>query len=250
MHKVLWRKSLWITLPLAALVLLGFQKAAKAPEPTDPIVAGLAKSTVASIADAVDQITGSRGYMNFDMRPVAGNQLAGRAITALVRPAPPSVSTPAVATKHSVEMIDNAKPGEVGVILMEGSLDVAAIGGLMGTAAKSRGMAGMVIDGATRDVLELRAMGLPVFARSISPGTAVGRFATVAKNIEVQCGGVAVRPGDIIIGGEDGVVVVPQEKEKEILARAREIDERETKMVPFIQKFKSLSQAIAQFNRI
>ena len=57
---------------------------------------------------------------------------------------------------------------------MEGTLDVAAIGGLMGTAAKARGMAGMVLDGAVRDIAELRALGLPVFARSVSPATAVG----------------------------------------------------------------------------
>jgi regulator of RNase E activity RraA len=147
-------------------------------------------------------------------------------------------------------MIDNAKGGEVGVIVMEGTLDVAAIGGLMGTAAKSRGMAGMVLDGAVRDVGELRALGLPVYARAIVPSTAVGRYASVANQVPVQCAGVTIKPGDIIVAGEDGVVRVPQEKAAEVLKRAQEIDERETKMVPFIKQLKSLQKAIEKFNRI
>jgi 3-hexulose-6-phosphate synthase/6-phospho-3-hexuloisomerase len=147
-------------------------------------------------------------------------------------------------------MIEDAKPGEVGVIVMEGSLDVAAIGGLMGTAAKSRGIAGMLLDGAVRDIAELRALGLPVFARAASPASAVSRWATVGRDIEVDCAGVKVRPGDIVVAGEDGVVVVPQEHEKDVLKRSQEIDDREMKMVPFIKQFRSLSKAIEKFNRI
>jgi regulator of RNase E activity RraA len=222
-------------------------KSAAAP---DPLVEGFKKHTVASVADAVDQITGERGFMIHDMRPVVPGVVVGRAATALVRPAPPEKATPALAVQHSVQMIDNAKPGEVGVIVMEGSLDVAAIGGLMGTAAKSRGMAGMVIDGAVRDVAELRALGLSVYARAISPASAVSRYATVSQQQPVLCGGVRVRPGDIIVAGEDGVVRVPQERAAEVLKRAEEIDERESKMVPYIKKFRSLQKAIEVFNRI
>jgi regulator of RNase E activity RraA len=147
-------------------------------------------------------------------------------------------------------MIDNAQPGEVGVIVMEGSLDVAAMGGLMGTAAKARGMAGMVLDGAIRDIGEVRGLGLPVYARSASPATAVGRYATVGRDLEVECAGVRIRAGDIVLAGEDGVVVVPREQEKDVLKRAQEIDDRETKMVPFIKQFRSLAKAIEKFNRI
>lgn len=245
------KKIYLLALPVAAvLIFTAFQQASKAPAYTDPILAGFAKSTVASVADAMDQVVGKRGYMNHDMRPIVGTKIVGRAATSLVKPATPEQSTPALSTKHSVEMIDNAKPGEVGVIVMEGTLDVAAIGGLMGTAAKSRGMAGMVLDGAVRDIAELRGLGLPVFARSVSPGTAVGRYASVAKNVEVTCGGIQIRPGDVIVAGEDGVVVVPKEREQEVLKRSQEIDDREMKMVPFIKQFRSLSKAIEKFNRI
>jgi regulator of RNase E activity RraA len=167
-----------------------------------------------------------------------------------VKPAPPEQATPALAVKHSVEMIDNANAGDVGVIVMEGSLDVAAIGGLMGTAAKARGMAGMVLDGAVRDIAELRALALPVYARAVSPATAVSRYASVAKQVPVDCAGVTIAPGDIIVAGEDGVVVVPKDRAADVLKRSQEIDQRESKMVPYIKQFRSLQKAIEVFNRI
>lgn len=220
------------------------------PPSSDPMIAGFQKSTVASVSDAVDQVTGKRGYMAHDMRPFVGRAFVGRAVTALVRPAKPADSTPATAVKHPVEMIDNANPGEVGVIVFEDGLEIAALGGLMATAAKARGMAGMVLDGALRDIDEVTRLGLPVFARAASPANAVGRYASVARNTPVECAGVTVTPGDIIVAGPDGIVVVPQDRAEEVLRRAQEIDQRETKMVPFIQKEKSLQKAVETFDRI
>ena len=220
------------------------------PVSTDPLIAGFEKTTVASVSDAVDQVTGKRGYMSQDMRAYVGTRFVGRAVTALVRPAKKEESTPARAIQHSVQMIDEAKPGEVGVIVMEKGLDIAALGGLMGTAAKARGMAGMVLDGSVRDIAELRSLGLPVFARGASPATAVGRFLSASKNVPVQCAGVTVKAGDVIVAGEDGVVVVPSESADAVLKRAQEIDERETKMVPHIKEHRSLQKAIEVFNRI
>jgi 4-hydroxy-4-methyl-2-oxoglutarate aldolase len=246
---------------LAVIAMLAVMPATSAPAaqqaavaepaaPADPLLAAFAKATVASVSDAVDQIVGTRGYLAHDMRPYVAGAFVGRAATALVRPAPPEKATPALAVQHSVAMIDAANPGDVGVIVMEGSLDVAAIGGLMGTAAKARGMAGMVLDGAVRDIAELRALNLPTYARSASPATAVSRYASVANQIPVECAGVTIHPGDIIVAGEDGVVVVPGGRAKEVLQRSQEIDQREIKMVPFIKRERSLTKAIAVFNRI
>jgi regulator of RNase E activity RraA len=248
------RKLLLIVISLVllggALTFAAAQKKSAPATPDEPLIAGFKKTYAASVSDAVELVTGQRGFMSHDMKPVVGTSLVGRAVTSLVRPASPEAATPALSTKHSVEMIDNAKPGEVGVIVMEGTLDIAAMGNLMGTAAKVRGMAGMVLDGATRDVWDLRRMGLTVYARSVSPATAVGRYATVARNIPVECGGVTVKPGDIIVADEDGVVVVPRERAEEVLKKAQEIDEREKKMYPFIRLHKSLQKAIEAFNRI
>jgi regulator of RNase E activity RraA len=235
----------------ALLVLMGFQQAAKkAAAPGDPLIEGFRKSTVASVSDAVDQVVGVRGFMSHDMMPRIAGKVVGRATTAVLKPAPPEAATAALSAKHSVAMIDEAQPGAVGVIIVEGSLDVAGMGGLMATAAKSRNMAGVILDGGVRDLAEIRALGLPVYSRSVVPSSSVGRWASVAKDVEVQCAGVKVRPGDIIVAGEDGVVVVPQERAQEVLKRSQEIDERETKMVPFIKQYRSLTKAIQVFNRI
>ncbi len=238
-----------LLIPIAALLLVGFQQATKKTY-ADPLLNGFSKSTVASVADAVDQITGKRGYMSHDMRPRVGQSFVGRATTALLKPATPEQATAALSARDSVAMIDAAKPGEVGIIVIAESLDLAGMGGLMATAAKARGMAGIILDGGVRDLAEIRSLGLPVFARSVSPGSSVGRWASVAKDIEVDCAGIKVKPGDIIVAGEDGVVVVPKEQEVAILKRSQEIDDRETKMVPFIKQFKSLGETVKKFNRI
>jgi len=240
--------ALLLILLIATLTVAALQK--KSGPLDEPIIAGFKKSYPASVSDAVELVTGKNGTMLHDMKLVNGTPIVGRAVTSLVKPAPPEQATPALSTKHSVEMIDEAKPGEVGVIVMEGTLEIAAMGNLMATAAKVRGMAGMVLDGAIRDVWDIRRMGLTVYARSLSPRTAVGHYATVARNVPVQCAGVAVRPGDIIVADEDGVVVVPQEQAEAVLKKAQEIDEREKGMFPFIRQFKSLQKAIEKFNRI
>ena len=208
------RRILWIVIPFiliaVTLTIAAVQK--RTAPPDEPIIAAFKKTYPASVSDAVELVTGKNGTMGHDMKPFVGGAMVGRAVTSLVKPAPPEQATPALSTKHSVEMIDNAKPGEVGVIVMEGTLDIAAMGNLMATAAKERGMAGMVLDGAIRDIWDVRRMGLTIYARSASPRTAVGHYATVARNIEVNCGGVTVKPGEKTAipgdvaadGGEDG----------------------------------------------
>lgn len=252
MKKLNTRRRYLLAVPLltiiGALTIAAVQR--KSGPPDEPIIAAYKKTYPASVSDAVELVTGKNGTMWHDMKLVVGKPIVGRAVTSLVRPAPPEQATPALSTKHSVEMIDNAKPGEVGVIVMEGTLDIAAMGNLMGTAATVRGMAGMVLDGAIRDIWDIRRMGLTVYARSASPRTAVGHYATVARNIPVECAGITVRPGDILVADEDGVVVVPQERAEEVLKKAQEIDARENGMFPFIRQFKSLTKAIEKFNRI
>jgi len=245
------RTAILLAIPVVSVLgLAGFQAAQQPRTMDEPLVAGFKKTTVASVADAVDQVVGKRGYMSHEIRPAVAGRIVGRARTSIVKPTTPDKATPSLSVKHSVEMIDSSKPGEVGVIVMENGKDVAAIGGLMGTAAKARGMAGIIIDGGVRDVGELRSLGLPVYSSSITPATAVGRWASVAKDVPVECGGVTVSPSDIIVAGEDGIVVVPSARAAEVLKRAREIDARETKMVPFIKQHRSLTKVIEIFNRI
>ncbi len=236
--------------PTIVLLLAVSWSAVSEDAPADSVVEGLKHVAIASVSDAVDTVTGERGFMNYDMRPVVAGRLVGRAATAKLVPMQEGQSTATRAVSHSVEMIDEAAPDTVGVIVIEDGLNVAAVGGLMMTAAKARSMAGMVLDGGARDLAELRTLGLPVYARSYTPATAVGRYISVSKNESVECAGVTVDPGDIIVADEDGVVVVPQEHASDVLAAAVDIDEREGAMVPLIKKLKSLTEVIKQFNRI
>ena len=108
-------------LSFCAVVSVAVLFAAQGADPQgDPLVAGFKSTYPASVSDAVELVTGKNGTMRYDMKLMTGANVVGRAVTALARPAPADQATPALATKHSVEMIDEAKPGEVGVIVMEG----------------------------------------------------------------------------------------------------------------------------------
>lgn len=242
-----------LLLGLGALIFIQFEQdgapvqpaRAEAGEDLALLVSGLKGVAVASVSDAIDRVTGKRGFMSHQIRPLFPAKIAGPAVTVLGRP-----STKSVPPTHALEAIDTAPPGSVLVIVMEQGEDVAGIGGLMATAASVRGLEGAILDAGARDVAEIEALNFPVFSKSIIPSTSVGRYETVAKQIPVMAGGVEVRPGDIVVGDRDGVVVVPREKAAEVLKVAQQIDELEKKMVPEIRRLKSILKAVELFRRI
>jgi len=120
----------------------------------------------------------------------------------------------------------------------------------MATAMKVRGFAGAIVDASIRDLPQIQRIQFPVYGRGVSPGTTVGHYRCVGVNIPVTCAGVTVRPKDIITADEDGVVVVPLEKAAEVLKKAQDLDNTEHSMYPFIERFKSLTDAIAKFGRL
>jgi regulator of RNase E activity RraA len=218
--------------------------------PSCELVEGLREVSVAAVSDAVDQVTGRRGYMSHDMRPISRERASfvGPAATTLLQPS--LKATDPAAMQEALQAIDQAAEGSVIVVVVEDNLDITGIGGLMATTCHARGLAGAVIDGAARDVDEINALGFPVFSKSISPATCIGRYAAVGKNIPVQCGGVPVNPGDIIVAGTDGVVVVPKAKAADVLRIAQQIDETEARMVPMIRELKSILKAVEHFQRM
>ena len=126
MHSHRSVRLLVIGLPFcAAAVFAVLLRAQGVDAPGDALIAGFKSTYPASVSDAVELVTGKNGTMRYDMKLMTGANLVGRAVTALAKPAPADQATPALSTKHSVEMIDEAKPGEVGVIVMEGTLDIA-----------------------------------------------------------------------------------------------------------------------------
>ncbi|MCS6780555.1 MAG: RraA family protein [Geminicoccaceae bacterium] len=111
-----------------------------------------------------------------------------------------------------IALVDDLKPGEVAVLACGGPTErIAPWGELLTTAARARGAAGCVTDGLVRDVRHIRQASFPVFAGGIAPLDSKGRGKMVAMDCTVECAGVQVRPGDLVMGDADGVVVVPKE---------------------------------------
>jgi 4-hydroxy-4-methyl-2-oxoglutarate aldolase len=112
-----------------------------------------------------------------------------------------------------------AEPGEVVVADAGGVMDVAMFGGVTALEGVKRGLGGFVIDGAVRDIAEAIALKYPIFTRGICPKGPHKAFGG-AMDISIACGGLSVSPGDLILGDDDGIVVVPLEREEEIFAKA------------------------------
>lgn len=215
----------------------------------DEVIAALADpvNSTGNVADAVDEATGARGWMNPDMKPIQQGKIVGRAATALMRPVLKNDGRKY--RNHLLEILDQAEPGSVLVYVMQDGLDIAAMGNLMATTARVRGLAGAVIDGAVRDVTEIREIGFPVWSRRVSPATSVGRMISVDKQIPVQCGGITVNPGDYLVADADGVVVVPQGAAERVVELLKQYADKETKMVPIIKEHKSMLKALEIYNR-
>jgi regulator of RNase E activity RraA len=173
-------------------------------------------------------------------------KIVGPAMTVCEEP-----TTERVPPSHALELIDHSVPGSVIVIAIGGFQDVAVWGGLMTAGAVVNGLEGAVLDGGVRDVEEIeRDFGFPVFARSISPATTVGRFKTVAANEPVSVGGITVNPGDLIVGDRDGVVVVPTGLVEAVLKDAQIIEDREREQTRLIRETKSLLKGLEKYQRI
>lgn len=229
---------------VAVLVWVITQQRASA----DPIIEGFKLVEVASVADAMEQLYGQRAHMSHDMRPLFPTRFAGPAVTVLLKKEEHKEGPPA--SQGMLDAIDQAPPGSVYVIVLEDGLDFAGVGGLMATAMKYRGLAGAVIDASVRDTPQIRRLQFPVYSRGIVPSTSINHYRFAGMNIPVKCAGVEVRPNDIIVADEDGVAVVPREKAAEVLKRAQELDHTEHSMYPFIEKFRSIKEAVSKFGRI
>jgi regulator of RNase E activity RraA len=225
-------------------------RAASPPGPAlthEEIDAELRKASTGNVADAVDEATGQRGFMHPDMRPIFRAKIVGPAATALLRPVLKSDAR--AYPNYALQVLDEAPAGSVLVYVLENGLEIAGIGNLMATTAKVRGLAGAVIDGGARDVDEIEEIGLPVWSRSVTPATSVGRYVSVAKQVPVVCGGITVRPGDTIVADASGVVVVPAEKLNEVALLLRQYDDKETRMIPIIKETRSMLKALERYGR-
>jgi regulator of RNase E activity RraA len=135
-------------------------------------------------------------------------------------------------------------------MVVEDGADIAGMGGLMGTAMQARNFSGAVIDGGVRDVAYLTKIGFPVYALGIVPSTSVSHYRFESSNKPVECDGVTVSGGDIVAADKDGVVIVPRSQAAQVLAAAQEMDFKEHSMYAYIEKLKSIEEAVKKFGRL
>jgi len=197
----------------------------------ESIIERLAKLDSCAVSDALDSL-GLKGA-TWGVGPLwPCPRIVGRAVTMKIKPA--GLQQPA---QHlGTAPIESAKPGDVIVIDNGGKLEFSCWGGLLALSAKLKGLSGVVIDGASRDIDEARDLGFPVYARGAVPMTARGRVVQESFNQEIQFAGVQCHPGDLVIADGSGVVIVPKEREEEVVTAAEAIYQKEQEMAAGIRK--------------
>jgi regulator of RNase E activity RraA len=202
---------------------------------------------VASVSDAMEKIASQRIYLSHRMRPIFRSRFAGFAVTVKLKK---EENQDPNALNGMLAAIDQGGPNSVYVMVVEEGADIAGMGGLMGTAMQARDFSGAVIDGGVRDTAYLTKIGFPVFATGVVPSTSVGHYRFAGANIPVVCDGVPVNAGDIVVADSDGVAIVPRARAGQVLAMAEDMDFKEHSMYAYIEKLKSIEEAVKKFGRL
>lgn len=209
----------------------GFVAYRRKSAPPKEVIQGFDGIMTGVISDALDR----GGAMDYGIKPVgSGMTVLGPAITLRSRP------TDSLARDAAMKM---AEPGDVLVIATGDYTRSGTWGDLASYYAKGLGLAGMVTDGLCRDIVGIREAGLPVFARGFAPNAPI-QASDAQINVPVSVGGQIVHPGDIIVGDENGVVVVPQRFAAEVLAASREILKKEDAAMADIAAGKFISPTL------
>jgi len=191
----------------------------------------LEKLATTNLADASDKV-GIRGAV-IGIRPMYDcPKIVGRAVTIKITAAGMSKSK----YHLGVRAIDSASAGDVIIIDNRGDINNNCWGEILSMGAKMKGVSGVVVDGAARDIDACEEFSFPVYARGTVPITARGRIMEESVNEVVRIGDVQVRPGDIVMADVNGVVIIPVEKLDEVLEAAEEILKKEEAMVEELRK--------------
>jgi regulator of RNase E activity RraA len=224
------------------------QDAQSSPAAKDAaLLDGFRHTEVASVSDALEQISGKKMYMSHRMRPIFPTRFAGFALTVSLKK---EQNRDSDALSGMLAAIDHGDADSVYVMVVEDGNDIAGMGGLMGTAMSARNFSGAVIDGGVRDTAYLQKIGFPVYALGVVPSTSVGHYRFGGANIPVVCDGIAVSAGDIVAADSDGVVVVPRAIAPQVLKLAQQMDFSEHSMYAYIEKLKSIEEAVKKFGRL
>jgi regulator of RNase E activity RraA len=212
------------------------------------LLARLAALDTCALSDALDG-HGRAGVLS-GLRPLwpVPRVVVGRIRTLRVGPKEPGAGP----TVHlGTPLVVSAEQGDVVLIDAGGRTDVSSWGGILSTAAAQAGIAGIVIDGACRDIGESEQLGLPVFGRGVVPTSARGRIVQLGMDEEITVCGVPARTGDLLVADVCGVVVVPADIAGSLIELAERIAARERDMVAAVRAGRSVVDVMhdSQFPR-
>ncbi len=188
----------------------GFKIYTSIERPAKEIVDQYRGFVAANISDSMGRLHTMDYRINPVYKPM--RKLCGTAITVQARPGDNLLS---------LKAIEVAQPGDVIVIAAQGDTSLSVWGGFMSMMAAKKGVAGVVTDGVIRDVEQSREADLPIYAVGVTPA-APTKEGTGQINTSISCGGVVVEPGDIVVGDEDGVVVVPRREAEAVAEKVRD----------------------------
>ncbi|HRJ72169.1 MAG TPA: RraA family protein [Terrimicrobiaceae bacterium] len=191
----------------------------------------------ANLSDALGQLGCKFQTLHARIRPITGLPVWGPAYTVQCYPG---------ATHAVEEALEKAAPGDVLVVNGEAFTGAVLLGGLMSGRARQRGLAGAVVDGAVRDVAELKNLRWPVYAAGITPRS--GTFDKLGQQqTSVSCGDVVIHAGDLIAGDEDGVVAIPSRMLDAALQLAWDIEQKEAFIARALENGLSLPEAVREY---
>ncbi|WP_205672445.1 RraA family protein [Ammoniphilus sp. YIM 78166] len=207
----------------------------------DRLVERLGKLDACAVSDALDSLN-ITGVVNGLQQLSVQKKIWGRAVTVKLVPKGSQESKRHLGTAA----IEAASIGDV-IVVEHGLNDVAGWGGNLSIAAKQREISGVIIDGACRDVDEMRTIGFPIYARAAVPTTARGRIVEHSFNEKiVLAGGVEVHPGDLVIADGSGVVMIPAAHAEVVIQAAEHIVEQEAQMAKAILEGHPVSQVMGR----
>lgn len=203
----------------------------------------LERLATSNLSDALDKL-GLRGAVIGIVPQWGRTKVIGRAVTIRM------TAAGAVESKAhlGVDAIAACAPGDVIVIDNRGDLCNNCWGEILSMGALKQGVAGVVVDGAVRDVDACEDFGFPVHARGTVPVTARGRIVQEAWNVPIRLGDVAVRPGDVVVADVNGVVAIAIEQLDRVLDAAEQIFDKETQMVEALRAGRSMVEVDREFN--
>jgi len=192
---------------------VGFRVYTQLRRPAREIIAAFGDVSVPNLSDAMHGLY----TMDSTIRPLLASppRFVGPAITVSMSPGDGMMLR---------EAIGLSKPGDVIVVNAFGARDRAVLGGTLMAVAQELGVAGMVIDGAVRDLAEMEQLAFPVMARALTPRSGTTQSGWGEVNLPIACGGVAVHPGDVVVADCEGVVIVPSDEADSVATAAAAVE--------------------------